>query len=66
LKIRSSCREDSSFSEEKEAKRLCESGARRLAGARSFDKSFLLLFYKKEVLTFTLSRRLGSGKAQSG
>jgi hypothetical protein len=47
-------REDSSFSEEKEAKRLlCPGPSRRLIAsgvswARRGNKSFLVLFFKKE------------------
>ncbi|MDX2292696.1 MULTISPECIES: hypothetical protein, partial [Streptomyces] len=48
--------EKSSFSEEKEAKRLLSviRGAARPAAPRKTGKSFLVLFFKKELLLFLL------------
>jgi hypothetical protein len=48
--------EESSFSEEKEAKRLFPFGARQPKTASRLRKSFLLLFYKKEESPFLASR----------
>jgi hypothetical protein len=41
-------KQDSSFSEEKEAKRLSHWHARQPPGTRASGKRFLVLFFKKE------------------
>jgi hypothetical protein len=46
-------REESSFSEEKEAKRLYPLAARALNRPHQMNESFLLLFFKKEEILLT-------------
>jgi hypothetical protein len=43
-------KEESSFSEEKESKRLFSVGGSTASCERYWNKSFLLLFFKKEAL----------------
>jgi hypothetical protein len=57
-------KEESSFFEKKEAKKLFSHGAARFGGPASIDTVFLLLFvHKKKTLPAPCLSRLGAARA---